>query len=128
VGMALHHKLCHILGGAFNLPHSETHTILLPHVTAYNAVAAPQPMERVARAVGGKGGAKSAASGLYDLEAAMGAPLSLKSLGLKQEGLEQAADLAVRNASYNPRPLTKEGIRALLEDAFEGRPPRFWSA
>jgi maleylacetate reductase len=128
VGMALHHKLCHILGGAFNLPHAETHTILLPHVAAYNAVAAPQPMERVARAVGGKGGAKSAASELYDLEAAMGAPLSLKSLGLKQEGLDQAADLAVRNASYNPRPLTKEGIRTLLEDAFEGRPPRVWSA
>jgi maleylacetate reductase len=128
VGMALHHKLCHILGGAFNLPHSETHTILLPHVTAYNAVAAPQPMERVARAVGGKGGAQSAAAGLYDLEAAMGAPLSLKSLGLKHEGLDQAADLAVRNASYNPRPLTKEGIRRLLEDAFEGRPPRVWSA
>ena len=126
VGMALHHKLCHILGGAFNLPHSETHTILLPHVTAYNAVAAPQPMERVARAVGGKG--KSAAAALYDLESSMGTPLSLKSLGLKHEGLDQAADLAVRNASYNPRPLTREGIRMLLEDAFEGRSPRVWSA
>jgi len=128
VGMALHHKLCHILGGAFNLPHSETHTVLLPHVTAYNALAAAQPMERVARAVSGKGGAKSAALALYDLEASMGAPLSLKSLGLKQEGLDQAADLAVRSASYNPRPLTKEGIQTLLEDAFEGRPPRVWGA
>jgi maleylacetate reductase len=128
VGMALHHKLCHILGGAFNLPHSETHTVLLPHVTAYNAMAAPLPMERVARAVGGRGSAKSAAAGLYDLEAAMGTPLSLEAIGMKREGIDHAADLAVKSASYNPRPLTKEGIRALLEDAFEGRPPRVWEA
>jgi len=127
VGMALHHKLCHILGGAFNLPHSETHTVLLPHVAAYNAVAAPQPMERVARALAGKGDAKAAAAGLYDLEASMGAPLSLQAIGMKPDGIDHAADLAVRNASYNPRPLTKEGIRTLLEDAFEGRPPRVWS-
>ncbi len=42
VGMALHHKLCHTLGGSFNLPHAETHTIVLPHALAYNAAAAPQ--------------------------------------------------------------------------------------
>jgi maleylacetate reductase len=100
----------------------------LPHVTAYNAVAAPPAMERVARAIGGKGSAKSAAAALYDLEAAMGTPLSLEAIGMKREGIDHAADLAVKSASYNPGPLTKEGIRALLEDAFEGRPPRVWKA
>jgi maleylacetate reductase len=123
-GMALHHKLCHILGGAFNLPHAETHTVLLPHATAYNAPAAPQAMERIARALD----SKSAAHGLYDLEAGMGAPLALKSIGMKREGLDQAADLAVKTPSYNPRPLDRDAIRALLEDAFDGRPPRTWPA
>ena len=127
VSMALHHKLCHVLGGAFNLPHAETHTVLLPHATAYNAAAAPEAMERIARALGVKSAADSAAQGLYDLEAAMGAPLSLESIGMKREGLDHAAELAVKTSFYNPRKLTTEGLRTLLEDAFEGRPPRSWA-
>ena len=125
---ALHHKLCHILGGAFNLPHSETHTVLLPHAMAYNAGGAPDAMERIARALGGRVSAKSAAAGLHELEASMGAPLSLKSLGMKSDGLDRATELAMQASFYNPRPLTKDGIRALLEDAFEGRAPRAWAA
>ena len=124
---ALHHKLCHILGGAFDLPHSETHTVLLPHATAYNCPGAPEPMKRIARALGGKDDAKSAAAGLYDLEASMGAPLSLEAIGMKRDGIDRAADLAAAGSYYNPRPITKEGIRALLEDAFEGRSPRAWA-
>ncbi|MBZ5673779.1 MAG: maleylacetate reductase [Acidobacteriia bacterium] len=119
VGMALHHKLCHTLGGTFNLPHAETHTVVLPHAVAYNAAAAPEAMERIARALG----ADSAAQGLYDLAASLGAPVSLEALGMRREQLDQAADLAVQNPYYNPRPVTREGIRRLLEDAFEGRRP-----
>ena len=119
VGMALHHKLCHTLGGTFNLPHAETHTVVLPHVVAYNAAAAPEAMRRLARALG----AQSAAEGLYDLAMSLGAPASLQLLGLRREQLDQAADLAVENPYYNPRPVTREGIRSLLQDAFEGRRP-----
>lgn len=126
VSMALHHKLCHVLGGAFNLPHAETHTVLLPHATAYNSVAAPEAMKRIARALGLKGGPDSAAQGLRDLEAAMGAPLSLESIGMKREGLDHAVELAVKTPFYNPRKLTTDALRTLLEDAFEGRPPRSW--
>jgi len=118
--MALHHKLCHTLGGTFNLPHAETHTVLLPHAVAYNASAAPEAMDRIARALG----TDSAATGLYDLAKSLGAPLSLASLGMRREQLDQAAELAVQNPYYNPRPVTREGIRELLEDAFDGRRPR----
>ena len=52
VGMALHHKLCHTLGGSFNLPHAETHTVILPHALAYNAPAVPDAMARIATALG----------------------------------------------------------------------------
>jgi maleylacetate reductase len=61
---------------------------------------------------------------LYDLAASLGAPLSLKELGLKATDLEKAADLAVQNPYYNPRPVTREGVLALLQDAYAGRPPQ----
>jgi len=119
VGMALHHKLCHTLGGSFNLPHAETHTVVLPHATAYTAPAAGEAMLRIARALG----VQSAPRGLYDLAASLGAPLSLAALGMQSADLGKAADIAVQNPYYNPRPITREGVRALLQDAFDGRRP-----
>jgi maleylacetate reductase len=119
VGMALHHKLCHTLGGSFNLPHAETHTVVLPHAVAYNTRAAEEAMARVARGLG----TSSAAQGLYDLAASLGAPVSLASLGLKESDLDRAATLAVENPYYNPRPITREGVRVLLQGAFEGQRP-----
>ena len=120
VGMALHHKLCHTLGGSFNLPHAETHTVILPHAAAYNSAAAPEAMRRVRRALGD---AKNAAAALYALARRLQAPKGLKELGLKAEDLDRAADLATQNPYYNPRPVTRDGVRALLEQAFHGRPP-----
>jgi maleylacetate reductase len=119
VGMALHHKLCHTLGGSFNLPHAESHTVVLPHAAAYNQAAAGEAMARVARALG----ADSAATGLYDLAASLGASLSLAALGMKESDLDLAAELAVQNPYYNPRPITRGGIRGLLQNAFEGQRP-----
>jgi maleylacetate reductase len=119
VGMALHHKLCHTLGGSFNLPHAETHTIVLPHATRYNSEAAPEAMKRIARALG----AKDAAGGLYDLALALGAPVALKAIGMPADGLDRAADLAVTNPYWNPRPIERAGIRKLLDDAYRGTRP-----
>jgi maleylacetate reductase len=119
VGMALHHKLCHTLGGTFDLPHAETHTVVLPHAAAYNAPAAPEAMARVARALG----VKDAPTGLYDLAKGLGAPIALKDIGMPETGLDRAADLAVANPYWNPRPIERSGIRALLDDAFWGRRP-----
>src|SRR6202011_5551515 len=90
VGMALHHKLCHTLGGSFNLPHSQTHTIVLPHATAYNRDAAPAAMARVARALA----ATDAAQGLFDLAKMLGAATALKDIGMPESGLDSAAQLA----------------------------------
>jgi len=119
VGMALHHKLCHTLGGTFNLPHAQTHTIILPHAMAYNAQAAPEAMSRVARALG----AKDAIRGVVDLVAAIGAPTALKDLGMPEEGIERAAELATTNPYYNPAPVKKDALRRLLRNAYEGRAP-----
>ena len=119
-GMALHHKLCHTLGGSFNLPHAETHTVILPHAIAYNTPAAEEAMGRAARALG----ASSAAQGLYDLALALAAPVSLAALGFQERDLDRAASLAVENPYYNPRTVTREGIRELLENAFRGLRPQ----
>jgi alcohol dehydrogenase class IV len=119
VGMALHHKLCHVVGGAFDTPHAETHTVILPHATAYNSAAAPEAMSRIARALG----APDAAQALFDLNVAIGARTSLKELGMPEDGIEQAVALATKSPYYNPAPVTADGIRRLLRNAWEGRRP-----
>ncbi|MBV8591551.1 MAG: maleylacetate reductase [Acetobacteraceae bacterium] len=120
VGMALHHKLCHVLGGTFDLPHAETHTVVLPHAAAYNAPAAPEAMARVARSLGMS---QNAPQGLFDLARSLGAPTSLREIGMPESGLDEAADLAVASPYWNPRPIERDGIRALLDDAWHGRRP-----
>ncbi|MFC5202473.1 maleylacetate reductase and hydroxyquinol 1,2-dioxygenase domain-containing protein [Streptomyces kaempferi] len=119
VGMALHHKMCHTLGGSFDLPHAETHTVLLPHVLAYNAPSDPDVMRRIAQALD----VPDAASGLYDLVASLGGPTSLRELGMPESGLADAAELALATPYPNPRDLTREGIEGLLTDAWNGRRP-----
>jgi maleylacetate reductase len=123
VGMALHHKLCHVLGGTFALPHAETHTAVLPHAVAYNAAAAPDAMARIARALGAPPG-RDAATALHDLAGAVGAERSLAALGMPAGGLDRAAELAVASPYPNPRPLERAAIRDLLERAFTGVAPR----
>jgi alcohol dehydrogenase class IV len=119
VDMALHHKLCHTLGGSFNLPHAETHTIVLPHALAYNAPAAPEAIARVAKALGGASGAQA----VYDLAKDNGAPVALRDIGMKEADLDKACDIAMSNQYPNPRPLERAALRQLLQDAFDGVRP-----
>lgn len=120
VGMALHHKLCHTLGGSFNLPHAETHTVVLPHALAYNAAAAPEAMQRMARALKASNGPQA----VYDLAKDNGAPVALRALGMQEADLDKACDIALQNQYPNPRPLERVAIRQLLQDAFEGKRPQ----
>ena len=126
VGMALHHKLCHVLGGTFNLPHAETHTVVLPHAIAFNAQAAPEAMQRIRRALGIEGSA-SAAAGLFDLARDHGAPVALKDIGdITEADMAKAADLVVGAPYWNPRPIDaaqRAGIHRLLLDAYHGNRP-----
>ncbi len=121
VGMALHHKLCHTLGGSFNLPHAETHTIVLPHALAYNAAAAPEAMSRIQRALGNHD--VSAAAALFDLAQHHGVPVALRDIGMKEADIDVAVDQALANPYWNPRPIEREPIRALLRAAYEGVRP-----
>ncbi len=119
VGMALHHKLCHTLGGSFNLPHAETHTIVLPHALTYNAAAAPEAMQAIATALNGR----SAGQSVFDLARDNGAPVALRDIGMTEADLDRACEIAMQNQYPNPRPLERDAIRQLLQNAFEGLRP-----
>ena len=124
VAMGLHHKLCHTLGGTFDLPHADVHTVVLPHALAYNAPAAREAMARVGRALANAGRpATSAPRGVFDLAKAHGAPTALRDIGMPADGLDRAAELAVQTPYPNPRPLERAAIRELLQRAYEGVPP-----
>ena len=118
VGMSLHHKLCHTLGGSLDLPHAETHAVLLPYTIAYVEQAVPDQLAPLAALVGGRAG-----TGLYDFAARLGAPASLAALGVGEEDLDAMAELATANPYWCPRPVEKTAIRALLQRAFEGARP-----
>lgn len=119
VGMAIHHKICHTLGGTFDLNHGAIHCLMIPYSTAYNRNHAPEAMERTERALGGK----DAAGSLFELMRKTAPKTSLKEFGLAPADLDRAADLAVQNPYYNPRPVTRESVRDMLEKAYEGTKP-----
>jgi maleylacetate reductase len=117
--MGVHHKVCHVLGGSFGLPHAETHAVVLPHSAAYNRESAPAEMEVIAASIE----ADDAPGGLYDLARELGAPRSLADLGMREKDLDRAAELAVEKPYPNPRPVTREEVRELLQNAYRGKKP-----
>lgn len=120
VGMALHHKLCHTLGGSFDLPHAETHTIVLPHALAYNAPAVPEAMAVLREATGND----DPALALQRLAVAVGAPLGLHELGMAESDIGKAVRIAMSNPYWNPRPLEPEALHATLRSAWSGAVPQ----
>lgn len=122
VGMSLHHKLCHTLGGSFNLPHAETHTIVLPHALAYNAPEIQGVMKQLAEVLPGSDG--DALKGLNALLDSLQVKRGLKEFGMKEQDVDKAADIAVSNPYWNPRKVEREGIRELIRRAWAGEPAK----
>ncbi|NBE50152.1 maleylacetate reductase [Streptomyces boluensis] len=119
-GSGLHHKICHVLGGAYDLPHARTHAIVLPHVLAFNAPYAPEAAARIADALG----RRDAVGGLRELGERLGVPAGLRELGLREGDLDTVLDeiLALAPAD-NPHPVTPAGLRSLLHGAWSGTAP-----
>ena len=114
--MGLHHKVCHVLGGTFDLPHSDTHAVMLPHVVAYNFEAAPEAMRRIAHALD----VTDARAGLQALVRALPVPHSLQAIGMPASGIDRAAELATRETYPNPRTPERGAIADMLSRAFHG--------
>lgn len=120
VGMALHHRLCHVLGGMFDMPHAFTHAALLPHTVAYNAGASPAAMDAVREALATPLPAPRA---LHELGHSLGIAIPLRELGMPEAGVKQAADEVCANPCWNPCPLRRDPVRTLLRNAWRGHAP-----
>jgi maleylacetate reductase len=119
-GSGMHHKICHVLGGTYNLPHAETHATVLPYVLAYNAPFAQEAASRVAEALG----STTALAGLLDLKSALDAPCALRDYGFDAGRIPEAAALCVEAIpESNPRPVTAQSIEELLRAAWAGAAP-----
>jgi maleylacetate reductase len=121
-GSGLHHKICHALGGAFDLPHAETHSVVLPHVVAFQQPAAPAEMNRVGEALGAA--PASAAAALFDLAASLGVPVSLAAIGMPADGAGQVVEQIIAAVpADNPRPVDDDDVRRILAVAYAGERP-----
>ena len=118
-GIALHHRLCHVLGGLFDLPHGETNSVVLAHVVAYNAPAVPD----AARVISEVFGDADPAHAVDAFARRIGAPRSLREIGMPGEGIEAAVRETLARAGWNPRPPEEAGLRQLVRAAWEGRSP-----
>lgn len=120
-GSGMHHKICHVLGGMFDLPHAQTHAVVLPHVLAFNVPNSPEAEERIATAFG----SKTASAGLATLRAALDAPKALRDYGMPEDGIEKALDpILAAIPANNPTPVTRDDLAALLRAAWEGDEPQ----
>lgn len=125
-GMGIHHKICHTLGGTFDLPHAQTHAAVIPYSTAFNEQYAPRAMQAVIRALGEAGiSAESAGAGVWQLARSIGTP-SLKEAGFEPGMVEKATEIVVAAQPTNPRPVDPDGTRALLMAAYDGSRPGAW--
>jgi len=115
-GVALHHKLCHVLGGSFDLPHAETHTAVLPHALAYNAPSVPDAMAALREVLG----TETPAAGLFRLAERVGAKTALRDLGMPETGIDKVVEITLANPYWNPRPLRASAIRELVHAAWAG--------
>jgi alcohol dehydrogenase class IV len=113
VGMAVHHNISHVLGGSYGLSHADVHAVILPYAVAFNRDAAPEAMTTVAEALG----VTDPVQGLRDLALRIGAPTSLRSIGMPEDQLDSAARIVIEHLYYNPRPIDYASIRQLLQDA-----------
>ncbi|OZC54784.1 maleylacetate reductase [Rhodococcus sp. RS1C4] len=125
-GSGLHHKICHVLGGAFGLSHAETHAVVLPYVMDFNGAAAPTAAQRVSDALGSAPhalGVAPAAQGLYDFRRELGVVDSLRELGMPENGIDHAADIVCELVpASNPRPADRADLRSLIAAAWAGDP------
>jgi maleylacetate reductase len=117
--MSLHHKLCHALGGTLDLPHAQTHTVVLPHALAYNQGSAPSAMAALSTALG----SDDPATALWELAGDLDAPRSLQELGMAESDIAVIAKQATESPYANPRPVSYDGVEALLRDAWSGARP-----
>ncbi len=132
VSMALHHGLCHILGGTAGVPHGVANSIILPHAVRFNIDATAPQLAQAAEAMGV--GRNTSASSIddavvaeevveriYTLIGQMKLPQHLRDVGVKETDLPNLAQLALQSRAVqsNPKPITNAAqIEVVLRAAW----------
>jgi maleylacetate reductase len=118
-GSGLHHKICHVLGGAYDLPHAQTHSAVLPQVLAFNVGSAPEAGERIARALD----SESATVGLERLYSRLPATQALADVGYTAGAIPESVELIMPLVPpSNPRPVDAIALTRILNAALVGAP------
>ena len=112
--MGLEHKLAHMLG-SMGLDHAESHAAIMPWVTAYNALAAPEAMSRLAGALG----SDDASHALQALARRLNIR-TLADLGFSNRDIPHVVDKVLALRFPNPRPVDADGVSWILERAMAG--------
>src|SRR5699024_9270062 len=119
-GSGLHHKICHVLGGTFDLPPRPTHATVLPYVLAFNLDEAPQASQRIATALG----TTDARDGLQQLREALAAPVKLADYGLTADNIAEAVGITLPSVpANNSRTVIRENLSQLIFAALQGADP-----
>jgi alcohol dehydrogenase class IV len=120
-GSGLHHKICHVLGGRYDLPHAPVHAVVLPYVLALNAPAAPAAERRIAAAFG----SATALGGMQALRQRINAPMALRDYGFEESQIPDAVEAILMVVpKSNPANVTPDELTRLLRSAWEGAEPR----
>jgi maleylacetate reductase len=119
--VGLEHAIAQRVRQWFDLDHAHTHAVATPYAVGFNAVAAPEAMTRIKRALG----VPDAARGLYDLNARIGLPTGLKGLGLREDDIAKAVEVVAKVKIDHPRAVTKSDLAEVIRQAYFGEPPQF---
>jgi maleylacetate reductase len=115
VGMGIHHRVCHLLGGTYALAHSHAHTVMLPYSIALNYAHVP-----ALPALSDLFPDRPFALGLAEFSIRHGAPRTLEAIGFSADDIAGAASLALRTPIANPRPIEVGDIESMIRHAYAG--------
>lgn len=122
VGMAIHHKICHVLGGKYDLPHAQSHAIMLPYSVQYNRHADVEAMDKLAE-VFEVNSRDNLGLSIFKFNQSVGITSTLKDIGLPESGIKEVARSVCESSYYNPRSYDYDELEQLLRKAYLGLPP-----
>lgn len=111
--MGLHHQLCHVLGGRFDLPHAELHALLLPHVLGLTL----ERKHELRQQMGDAMGVKDPVGWLKERAAAAGLPGSLQAWNVPLEEADRLMEMVLATPYPHPVAVDRPALTGLLHAA-----------
>ena len=127
-GVGLVHAMAYPMGGMFGVPHGLANAVLLPYVVQYNLPGNYEKFALLAEVLGQntdglsrRDAASLCVEALYDLNADVGIPATLKDLDIPFDQIPKMAEIALtvtRPVENNPRKPSLADVIAVYERAY----------